>query len=872
MRKRGEKGFTMIELLAVVAILGIISTIAIAGIGSILKRTKDSYLDTQNKMVVLAGKSYYGDNRSKLPKIVGPVHEVTLKRLIELNYIDPVKDAEGKDCVISAEGKESKVYVQKVGKEDYKYRAYLYCSGEESGINDSTAPTVTLSPMKTEETSNFPITVILKATDDNGVLSYRYVIYKNGKEYKDTGYKNYSKEVAIKLKETGIYTIKGFAYDIAGNKGSVTSEEYHIEILPPNCGSFVVNTDSGEDWQNKNAVMTIETKDVTIESWSIKDKHYDKAKKTTTTKSLVKKTVDKKKEITLKDNGEHKIIVEGYNSAGEKCSRELSTYKIDKEKPAAPTLTNPTKGGWTNKDFSLSGLTSEKYAGVSHWQYSYDQKSWTTYESSETEKFTTTPFSKERNQNVYIRVIDKAGNISEVSSTPIKIDKTAPTAPTLVNPYASRWMNASDKTAYKITATTTESLSGVAYWQYSYDQSAWTTYGSSASNKYITTEFTKDRNGNVYIRAVDKAGNISPVASSLIRIDKTPPTKPTLSNSYGNKWKNESDSNAYTITASTTESLTGVAYWQYSYNNSSWSNYGGSASTRYTTPAFTGDQNRAFYMRAVDGAGNVSASSNSMIKIDQTPPSCVTKVCINGRNCTVRSSVSIQMPDYVSLRGECSDSLSRCMDTYVLRTYNKELSNSYESPGFVDDNAGNYSYCSWVTVTIDPEDDGEDDLDWGDLEDIIGGGDGGGGGSGGGGGGGSTSSSGYMGQWVCSDCKSYCSSSQVQSGGTCLKPANGIAGNVLVKVNASSSGSGCANFSWTIMQGPETWIGSGYGVTLRVGGASATLKDSGSTWSAGSTNSGNTKLCPGAGNHSVSIIGNSSDPSFSTSIGSVSIS
>ncbi len=51
-----EKGFTMVELLAVIVILGVIATIAIAGIRGVLNKTKESYLDNQNKMVVLAGK------------------------------------------------------------------------------------------------------------------------------------------------------------------------------------------------------------------------------------------------------------------------------------------------------------------------------------------------------------------------------------------------------------------------------------------------------------------------------------------------------------------------------------------------------------------------------------------------------------------------------------------------------------------------------------------------------------------------------------------------------------------------------------------------------------------------------------------------
>ena len=148
---KNKKGFTMVELLAVIVILGILSTLAIAGIRGVLKRTKESYMDSQNKMVVLAGKTYYSDHRSRLPKVIGPIEEVELQTLVDLKYIDPVKDANGELCVTETDTKKSKVFVQKVSNEEYKYNAYLYCNGKESGIND------TVPPVKVEVPSNVEV-------------------------------------------------------------------------------------------------------------------------------------------------------------------------------------------------------------------------------------------------------------------------------------------------------------------------------------------------------------------------------------------------------------------------------------------------------------------------------------------------------------------------------------------------------------------------------------------------------------------------------------------------------------------------------------------------------------------------------------------
>jgi len=232
---KNKKGFTMVELLAVIVILGILSTLAIAGIRGVLKKTKESYMDSQNKMVVLAGKTYYSDHRSRLPKVIGPIEEVELQTLVDLKYIDPVKDANGELCITETDTKKSKVFVQKVSKEEYKYNAYLYCNGKESGLNDTIPPNITLNPIETNGISNKPVTVTMKIEDNESVLSYRYIIMKDGKEYEDTGYKNYKKTVSIKLTENGVYTIKAYAYDTSGNRSEKESKKYIIDIPTPSC-------------------------------------------------------------------------------------------------------------------------------------------------------------------------------------------------------------------------------------------------------------------------------------------------------------------------------------------------------------------------------------------------------------------------------------------------------------------------------------------------------------------------------------------------------------------------------------------------------------------------------------------------------------
>ena len=86
------KGFTMIELLTTIIILGLLTTLAYFGVSAILNRGSNSYYNSQENMIVLAEKEYFADYREKLPKDVGDTPSVTLDVLIDELYIEPVKD------------------------------------------------------------------------------------------------------------------------------------------------------------------------------------------------------------------------------------------------------------------------------------------------------------------------------------------------------------------------------------------------------------------------------------------------------------------------------------------------------------------------------------------------------------------------------------------------------------------------------------------------------------------------------------------------------------------------------------------------------------------------------------------------------------
>lgn len=53
-----KKGFTLVELLAVIVIIGVLSTIAVYATGRIQDRMKKHYYDSQLSLIIISGKDY----------------------------------------------------------------------------------------------------------------------------------------------------------------------------------------------------------------------------------------------------------------------------------------------------------------------------------------------------------------------------------------------------------------------------------------------------------------------------------------------------------------------------------------------------------------------------------------------------------------------------------------------------------------------------------------------------------------------------------------------------------------------------------------------------------------------------------------------
>ena len=191
--KKDRKGFSLVEILAAIVILGLLSSIAIVSVNYILKKAETEYYKSQIDEIILAAKSYTQDNRNSLPKRVGMRTEVTLKSLQNKKYIGKVVDRHKNEC--DAEG--TKVQIYKYDKTHYSYSVTLVCPSYNNKTSEKAAEEADISVSYDGiDTENIDYTKVYAKvnikynnTDDNDlkITSYNYIIYRNEQEVKNSG-------------------------------------------------------------------------------------------------------------------------------------------------------------------------------------------------------------------------------------------------------------------------------------------------------------------------------------------------------------------------------------------------------------------------------------------------------------------------------------------------------------------------------------------------------------------------------------------------------------------------------------------------------------------------------------------------------------
>ncbi|CCY46219.1 unknown [Firmicutes bacterium CAG:822] len=186
---------------------------------------------------------------------------------------------------------------------------------------------------------------------------------------------------------------------------------------------------------------------------------------------------------------------------------------IDNIAPTAPSITNSSKGAWSGGNVTVTVTSTDEGSGIDHYEW-YENGAWTTRALSTSNGVGTITFTADRNTNIQFRAIDKAGNISAIATTPVKIDTANPTLSI-----------STTNTTNSITVVANASAtSGISKYEFSKDGGK--TWQTGTGSSYTFTGLTAGTSYNIQVRVTSNSGKTS---TSSKNVTTSSISKPTFS-------------------------------------------------------------------------------------------------------------------------------------------------------------------------------------------------------------------------------------------------------------------------------------------------------------------------------------------------------
>lgn len=709
--RSNKKGFTLIELIVAIAILGIITMLALPSIRNIQEKNSSKKYEAYQESLVSSAKLYvdsYSEDMFGINK--SGCYDITYTKLKEKKLVKDINVADV-ECDGASEEKQTFVRVYK-SVDSYTYKTEIYCRDKNNTIvyentfekgtevcdgtgEDKAGPEIKFSPNELDydkDTTRKSVYIYIK--DQWGLAENQKITYQ--------WYNAQTKQ------PIGDETTVDFA-----NEKSVTSTQIKVS-LPSGTGQYFLKV-TPVSVRDVNGNYTYDTAESGI---------YKRDKEAPT---LIIKAYKRKEDTKT---GEILAQAEANNTTR---TAELNIDWINYSDGIYFEIEYSDNIAVSKKEWSVGGV-SRGVVAIS------DEELTTSSEYINTEGKT----------SAYYKVQDVAGNTSKINIT-VAIDKTAPKVPTVrlykwrnnstmptstsrLSSYtAGSWSN---KKIYTTASGSTIEASGDIYYQYTTTGATTNVTNKTGSTINIEAQGTS----TIQYRACDQLGNCSDYTDPIeINVDYTAPelkvyvykrtsagtatqgsplTSITADNSnrkvtlstYPNMKNNWLNKNYY---------ANGV-YYQIIYTDNisvktrQWyCNNAGLKSTDSNVNVITNtsgvknvnsgadeevldnvyleaDGYRKAYFIVKDKAGN-STKVNITAPIDKTSPTCKT----SGGSTTWTNSSR-------TLTGTCSsDALSGCSSTKSSETFSTSIRTA--SPPSIYDNAGNSGTCPAGNVYVDTQ-------------------------------------------------------------------------------------------------------------------------------------------------------------------------
>ena len=475
--KTNQKAFTLIELIGVIAVLAVILLVALPTLTRTLRNNANQQYANVLKDIFLAAEQYSLVNKEQYPQLEdkGGRATITIKELEDAGYLNQHLEnpKTGKEFLDTD-------YVLIEVKDDYT-RDYKFNEGEATLPPEATAPTYTVDPGSTVWT-NQGKTVTIHYPN---VSKNRYIF-----EYSLDGGRNWT--VTQNLNTEVWFSENGYiiarvrdTYNERENLNGGVFNVTRIDKIPPTCTS----TGGSKTWTSGMRTITGKCSDTGGSGCKGNISYtYNAAVNTN---------------WILDNAGPAGAGKAGtvYDNAGNSANCQANqSIRLDRKKPSCTS-----SGGNANWIFggsvTLTGKCSDDGSGCK------GNATKTFYPETDTK--TASPGT----------VYDNVGNSTACPANQEVHVTEKLEAPIITNPTNGNWVNYN----FSLNVKTPNNKVKVGYWQYRYASISWQTYSNSAKNTFTTTPYSAERNELTYIRYCMSNGKCSPEASTMIRIDKTPP-------------------------------------------------------------------------------------------------------------------------------------------------------------------------------------------------------------------------------------------------------------------------------------------------------------------------------------------------------------
>ena len=533
MNKNNKKGFSVIELLAVIVIVGLLVAIAIPVVNKQLNNFRHNYYSKLEESIKTAGQDYVSDKRFSKPTKLLYSRIVKVSDLEDEMYIDEVKDYLGNYCD-SSDTSYSYVVIVKTGEKTYDYQTCLKCSNDEYATDTS------------GEEHDYCNPAWLDSEDVDYEYSYddsfMYVYYGTSedkiKEQVGLTYNVVKKDnkgnVLAKVEPTGeesdILYPENINELVGANLNSVVTLRYNIPngdtvtkqaviykhnapqvVMTYGANNVVTGKTTGslynngpDEWASKvEAKISFSNSDLEkiLESVKIKSvEYYDEA-----TRSWIDTgcTVSSNTSCTwtIASDFSKSVKLRIVNEHGQKSDATGEYFiNVDSGRPVCGANDGNTK--WA-KNKTVTTICNDTFSGCAQNSYSV------TYPTATV---------KNKTSDI-ISIYDKAGNTAECGVS-VYVDSTAPSC-TVTMKNGSGTVISSGSTS---TTDVTFSVNGVdnALDDSGIKTETWVV--KEGSNSYNNLDNTNGKNNGTYSvvgTCTDNAGNVTTSSTSTVKLDKS---------------------------------------------------------------------------------------------------------------------------------------------------------------------------------------------------------------------------------------------------------------------------------------------------------------------------------------------------------------